>query len=81
MFSPSLIKRIKVKNKKVEGVEIEKKKGIVSAKYVVSNADATQTFLTLIREEFLSKDMISKLKSLEPSLSMFILYFGIKIFK
>src|SRR4030042_2441183 len=67
VYSPSLIKKIKVKNKKVAGVEIEKK-GIVSAKYVVSNADATQTFLTLIREEFLSKDMISKLKSLEPSL-------------
>ncbi len=68
--------RIKIKNNKVEGVEVEKK-GIFSAKYVISNADATQTFLALTGKEFVNKDMLSKLKKLEPSLSMFILYLGI----
>ncbi len=69
-------KKIKVKKNNVEGIEIEKK-GLFSAKYVISNADATQTFLFLIEKKFISRDIISKLKNLEPSLSMFILYLGL----
>jgi prolycopene isomerase len=75
VFLSSSVKKIKVKDKKVKGVEIEKK-GSFSAEYVISNADVSQTFLTLIEDEFINEDMINKLKSLVPSLSMFILYLG-----
>ena len=71
----SLAKSIKTENKKAVGVEIVKK-GLLTAKYIISNADATQTFLDLIGEKNVSNDIISKLKDLEPSLSMFILYLG-----
>lgn len=77
IYFSSLVRGIKIKNKKVEGVEIENK-GLFSAKYVISNADAMQTFLSLVGEEFINKDMIDKLRSLEPSLSMFILYLGVR---
>lgn len=77
VYFSSFVKRIKVKNKTVESVEIEKK-GLISAKYVISNVDAMQTFVSLIGEEFISKDIASNLKKLEPSLSMFILYLGIE---
>ncbi len=76
VYFSSLVKRLMVKNKKVEGIEIEKG-DLISAKYVISNADATQTFLVFLGEEFMTRDMMNKLKSLEPSLSMFILYLGI----
>ncbi|MEW6408778.1 MAG: NAD(P)/FAD-dependent oxidoreductase [Nitrospirota bacterium] len=76
VYFSCLAKRIKIKNKKVESVEIGRK-GLLSAKYVISNADATQTFLTLIGEELVNKDIVNKLKSLVPSLSMLILYLGI----
>ena len=70
-------KKIKVKDKKIEGVEVSRK-GTFSAKYVISNADATQTLLSLVGKEIISNDMINKLKNLEPSLSMFLLYLGLK---
>lgn len=70
------VRKIKVKNKKVDAVEVEKK-GLFSSKYVISNADVTQTFLNLVGEGMPTKEMINRLKGLKPSLSMFILYLGL----
>lgn len=75
IFFSSPARRIKLSNKKVVGVEIEKK-GLITARYVVSNADATQTFNSLIGKEYINREMIGMLESMEPSLSMFILYLG-----
>ena len=77
VYFSSLVKGIKVKDKKAESVEIENK-GSISAKYVISNADATQTFLSLIGKELLSEDFANNFKKMKPSLSMFILYLGIE---
>ena len=66
----------KITNNKIEHVDIAGK-GIFSSKYFISNADATQTMLTLVGEESINADLGSTLKSLEPSLSMFIIYLGI----
>ncbi len=71
----SIAENIKIKDKKVEGVGIDKK-GLLSAKYVISNVDATQTLLTLIGEELISKEMVKELKHMVPSLSAFVLYLG-----
>lgn len=70
-------RRIMLDNNRVVGVE-SKKKGLISSEYVISNADATQTFVSLIGKEFMSKDMTDVLENMEPSLSMFILYLGLK---
>ena len=70
-----LAKEIKVENKIAEYVTIEKR-GLLTAKYVISNADATETLISLIGEESISKRMVNNLSQLEPSLSMFILYLG-----
>jgi phytoene dehydrogenase-like protein len=73
----SIAEKIEVEDKKVVGIQI-RRKGFYSAKYVISNADATQTFLGLIGERHIDKTIEGKLKNLEPSLSMFILYLGMK---
>jgi prolycopene isomerase len=75
IYFSSPAKKIKVKDKKIESVEVGRK-GTFSAKYVISNADATHTFRSLIGKEFLGDTLVNKLKKLEPSLSMFILYLG-----
>ncbi|MFW9952610.1 MAG: phytoene desaturase family protein, partial [Candidatus Thorarchaeota archaeon] len=77
IYLSSTVKRINVKNKKIESVETEKN-GLFSCKYVVSNADVMQTFFTLIGKDKVTRNMIDKLNSLSPSLSMFIIYLGIK---
>lgn len=77
IFFASPVSRIELDNKKVVGIET-KKRDFISSKYVISNADATQTFISLIGKEFMSKEMTSVLESMEPSLSMFILYLGLK---
>jgi prolycopene isomerase len=76
LYCSSTANKIKLKKGKVEAVDVEKK-GQFSAKYVISNADASQTFFTLIGEELLSEDIIKTLSSLKPSISMFILYLGL----
>ena len=75
VFLSSLAKRIIVKNKKIWGIEVEKK-GLFSAKYVISNADATQTFFSLIGKAIIDENMINLLNNIEPSLSAFVLYLG-----
>lgn len=70
------VKKIKVRNNKVEGIVIEKD-GFLPSNYVISNCDARQTFFNLLEGEVVSKTLLEKLNNMTPSLSMFILYLGI----
>ncbi|HEB76772.1 MAG TPA: NAD(P)/FAD-dependent oxidoreductase [Nitrospirae bacterium] len=71
-----LVKKIKVRDNEVEGVVLEKGNN-VSAKYVVSNADARQTFFELLGSNVVEKDILHKIDGMVPSLSIFTLYLGI----
>ena len=71
-----LAKKIKIKNRKVEGLVMEDG-SFIRAKYVVSNCDATQTFFNLIGKRNLKGDFIKKFKKMTPSPSVFMVYLGI----
>jgi len=71
-----LVKKIIVKDNKAEGIVLSSGEKFY-AKFIVSNADATKTFLELVGEEYLSGDFILKIKNLIPSISAFIFYLGI----
>lgn len=49
-----------------------------TAQYIISDSDAKQTFLELIDQNLLPNSFINKLKTLKPSLSLFVLYLGLK---
>lgn len=76
LFSSRVI-RIAVKNAKVSGVVLEKGHSIKS-RYVISNCDARQTFLKLLRKSVSGNEITQKIKNMIPSLSIFILYLGLK---
>jgi phytoene dehydrogenase-like protein len=76
IFSDKVTK-IKIKDNKVTGVELEKGE-LRTSRYVISNADARQTFLTLLGRKAISHDFREKILNMKPSLSMFILYLGLK---
>ena len=71
----STVKEIRSKGNIVEGIVL--KGDFISAKYVVSNADARETFLDMIESDAIPDDFSNVLDNLVPSLSMFILYLGI----
>jgi prolycopene isomerase len=71
------VKKIKVKDGKVEGVVL-RQDGTLSAKYVISNVDAVQTFSQLLGEEVVGPRFLNRLSELKPSLSMFILHLGLR---
>ncbi len=76
-----LVKKIKVKDNKVTGVFLEKE-GFIPSRYVISNCDARLTFLKFLGKRIVSKEFLTKLNNMIPSLSMFVLYLGIdKYFK
>jgi prolycopene isomerase len=70
------VTKILIENNKATGVKTAKENKI-SAKYVVSNADARQTFLSLIGSEKLSSKFLNRLKRMEPSISFFQVWLGI----
>lgn len=70
-----LANKIKVKDNKTVGVVLEND-GFLESKYVVSNCDARQTFLTLIGKNRINQDFLKHIKTMIPSLSGFILYLG-----
>ena len=70
------VKKIRVKDKGVKGVRIEKG-DFIPSKYVVSNCDARQTFVKLLGKKIVNKEFLDKLNNMIPSLSMFILYLGV----
>ena len=76
LLSSCLVERVKINNNTVEGV-ILSTKDFLSAKCVISDCDARQTFFTMIGKNIIEEEMISKLNTLQPSLSIFLLYLGI----
>lgn len=73
-----MVKSIKINiNKEAEGVILENGNSI-SSKYVISDCDAMQTFISMVGEKTLGESRVNRLRTLMPSLSMFILYLGLK---
>lgn len=72
----TMVNKISIKNYEVEGV-IADNEEFYPTKYLVSNADATQTYLKLIGEEIIPSAMKKTLKQMTPSVSAFILYLGL----
>ncbi|MCM8788038.1 MAG: NAD(P)/FAD-dependent oxidoreductase [Candidatus Omnitrophica bacterium] len=72
----TLVTNIIIKNNKAKGVILSGNERIYG-NFIISNADATFTFLKLINKEYLNKKFILKLKKLIPSVSAFIVYLGI----
>jgi phytoene dehydrogenase-like protein len=70
------VQQIRVKNNSVEGIIIDQA-GFVHSKIVVSNSDATSTFINLIGKDHFPAEFIRKMGSLEVSPSAFIVYLGL----
>lgn len=70
------VEKIVVERGKVRGAVINKV-GFVESRYVVSNADAVQTFSKLIRENHIENNVSSRLQNLIPSTSAFIVFLGL----
>ncbi len=71
------VERIEVSSGRVKGVKLEDGRR-VTAKIVLSNADVTQTYETLIGKDNCKKVFLDKIKKLKPSLSMVVVYLGIR---
>jgi phytoene dehydrogenase-like protein len=71
------VKKIKIKDYSVAGVVLEMG-DLIRSKYVISNCDARQTFLKLLGRRVISEGLLQKLHTMTPSLSMFVLYLGIR---
>jgi phytoene dehydrogenase-like protein len=72
-----LVKKILLKNNAVAGVKLDNNDTLRS-RYVVSACDMTQTFRSLLGKKIIGEEIQSKLKTMHPSLSTFILYIAIK---
>lgn len=70
------VTRIRVDNNRVKGVELDTGEN-VSAEHIVSSADATLTFLSLLGPERTGEETVRLLEHTEPSLSAFIVYLGL----
>jgi phytoene desaturase len=70
------VTKILTENNRAIGVETAKG-SILSAKYVVSNADARQTYLSLIGSEKLSSKFLNRLEQMKPSFSLFQVFLGV----
>jgi len=67
---------IMVEGNEAVGVRLKNKETITS-KVIVSNADATSTFLEMIGDEYLPSSWTKRLKGMKPSFSYFIIYLGV----
>ncbi len=67
------VERILVKDGKVVGVKLENGEEIRTAT-VISNVDATQTFVEMIGEKKLPGSYMRKLRNMKPSLSAFVMF-------
>jgi len=72
----SCVNKIEVDNNQANGVKLDNG-NLITSKYIISNADARETFYEFIGKKFLSNSLINKLNSLNPTLSTFSLYLGI----
>lgn len=79
IFLSHLVKEIRFKNGKIDGIRTDRNQ-FISAKYVISDCDARQTFLSLLSSSSINKKNISqtKIKKMQPSLSAFLVYLGLK---
>jgi prolycopene isomerase len=68
--------KILVKNRTVEGVAISGGK-VLSARAVVSNASAFDTFKKMLPQEEVPSDYLKKLEKYRPSISSFIVWLGL----
>ncbi len=71
------IKKVILKNNIIDRVQLHNNDSY-SAKNVISNADATQTYFNLIGKENLENEFSEVIEKMKPSLSMFVLYLGVK---
>jgi phytoene dehydrogenase-like protein len=69
------VKKIKIKDDSVAGIVLEMG-DFIRSKYVISNCDARQTFLKLLGRRVINEELLQKLDTMIPSLSMFVLYLG-----
>jgi len=73
--------KILIENGRAVGVELSnKRQGTIRkyAKNIISNADYKRTMLRLVGEEHLSKAEAEKIKSLEMSPALFVVYLGVQ---
>jgi phytoene desaturase len=66
---------ILIKDGKATGVKL-KTGEVLEAETVVSNADVAFTYLNLVPKEFRRKNTDEKIKKLDYSMSLFVIYFG-----
>jgi phytoene dehydrogenase-like protein len=71
------VKEIRVKDSQVQGVVTEKS-DFIPSRYVISNCDARQTFFKLLGKNEISNDFATEINNMIPSLSIFIVYLGLK---
>ncbi len=71
-----LVTQIVVDNGKATEVRTDRG-GCYRGKYVVSNANATQTLLELVGEKHLPADYVKKLRDMTPSMTAFLINLGI----
>ena len=75
----SLVKEIITKDNIVNGIILENG-AFIQSKYVISNCDATQTFIKLFGKRIITNHLLKKLRGMIYSLSMFVVYLGIDKF-
>lgn len=68
--------KIMTRSGEAAGVVI-KNGDFIPAKYVISNCDATQTFVKLFGRKTIGDALLSKLKNMVSSLSTFVVYIGL----
>lgn len=71
------VKAITVDEGKAKGVRL-KDGGTITSRAVVSNIDATTTFLKMVGEQFLPSAWGKRLRGMRPSFSYFIAYLGVE---
>ncbi len=71
------VEKIEIKNEKIQGILTDDGK-FINSKIVISCCDASETFLNLVGKEKLTEEFANSLLNLEPSISTFIVYAGLK---
>lgn len=70
------VNEIKLNKKKASGIALEDGT-FFGANYVVSNADACQTYFELLKPQSFEKKYINRIKNMLPSPSVFVVYLGL----
>jgi phytoene dehydrogenase-like protein len=70
------VKKIAQENGRISGIMMAEHQFVPAAR-IISNADARQTFNELLDNQVVPEEFRQRLKTMTPSLSMFILYLGL----